>query len=762
MPSLQKMTNTVNIDGNQSHHQDLLSVAIETLTGANYLSSPASKERRHVCSTSASQAASHSDILCSTENQNKDPSVSGQPTPTSIVANKTALLSSKDNYTEVHPGSVIPPLNKFPKGQVPVFRVSLPATVPVIPEHRNEPRGRPQKTENERKKERAKKSYVADEVSPPSRTSRAGRLLISPQLTRSSPRNKGIDDKVTDPKRKLTVAKKKTKDSEMAHSLVIDSAKSNAHLNKVVKDLQTKILEGSGMQSQISETDVARTDTSISSTVEDFGQSVNFDDDDDDVSYDTPQTLLNENIENVVEQLGSTLPEKFLSQENAEEQLSESPEESTKNAEDTVKEKEVYQKSTPETDNSREVVLPVVTPSNKTAAKPNIIMTRGKESRSKKQPVSAEIIVETPDETKDNKRANAEAKDSVQSKPPEDQNQAAKDSDGTDDGCGSSSKDDLRSSASKRKTKAPRRLTENSKTKSNMNQAIPMVRTRRYSRNEGNLDENNTPNGLSKKNNRRIDTNASRKNRETELAIPVTASETRTVADLQPVVVVKHTKETKDKMMSLAREIAASSSPRKRKVEKIEVEIQQTDAGESGKKKTRKQTELPPVSALKNRQKDYDEDDNDSLDDSDSCDGDDEDDYEEMEDPLSPDREIRNTDDNIDGTPSMNEEINACEKCNKVFKYRMQLNKHNQECKGTKSTNKDKHEIADFQVNASNLEILNDKEKSLSGTPESTDCVTLEIIPFNQKDGNKFEKLLEMDSGGRKNKLYMCQEKVRS
>ena len=907
MPSLQKMISTMSADGNQSQHQDLLSVAIETLTDANYLSSPPGKDPRHAYPTVGSPAVSYStsvsnvDTSSLSQGQLPDPLASStfisNPTPTAMVVNSSTPIQSKRNRSGPKAKNTVEPAN----GNIPVYRVSLPPTTAVLSETPKP--GRPVKPESEKRgRGRPRKSLLEpEEVSPPARTSRAGRLLVSPQLTKPGQRAKEVEEGGSESKRKLTLAAKKGEESVK---------KSDPHLNKVVEDLKTKVSETraakkKGIETKETDTatvqietaetknDKAESSTSITeaseTNVEDFGQSVNFDSDDDD-NYDDnddQDIALNENIEKIVDALATNLPETAQETEERNDPKEKGKEVGKKGADSTTKAKVISyfdlakkksssilserepgtpktpgeekaetpkaiinktneekiempkaQSNKPSKENSEKPKAPNIEPSEgkiemskapgnqpseektETPRIPNIksiegiiepsegkiemskppsnqpleekvekktpnkktneIMTRGKQNQVKKQL----IIVEnnkTPEETESDKNTKGKTDDSEIFKIPKGDNEENKETEVADEGIGSSMKEDLRSSASKRKTKAPRRLTDNTKAKTSLNKDIPMVRTRRTSKNDANNEDKTKSNGPAtdiKIHEDKAKT-GNKKGKEAEkekidLAIPITGKEAKKASkqNLQPV--VKLMKQSKETIMSMAREIAASSSPRKRKPEKIEVEIQQTDVAEFVKKKSRKPTEPQPVSALKNRQKD-DEDDDDDDDDIASG-SDDEDGYIEVEIKEMEEAINKKKDNSIGGAPTMetskkNDSVNeipkgpqaeiTCKNCKKVFRYRMQLSKHMQTCKFTESASKrDQNIFADIQGNTGDPDKSAVNKRSRSGTPESTTSVTLEIVPFNLKDGEKLKKLSGNETGEGKGKLYVCHEKV--
>ena len=949
MPSLQKMTTTMSTDGIQSQHQDLLSVAIETLTDANYLSSPPGKDPRQAYSTLASHAVPYGSSMSSvdTSSQLPDPLASSSfmsnPTPTAMVVNSSTPLSSKPTRSGPKATNTAEAAN----GNIPVYRVSLPSTASVRPEP---PKGRPKVDEGEKRgRGRPRKS---DEQSPPERTSKRGKLLVSPQLTNTGKRGKGSVEGFSELKKCL---KKKPEDPK----------RSDPHLNKVVEDLksivsetraakknakETKEAEAAAVQTEAAEKTNDEVKSAESSTsvvavsenyVEDFGQSVNFDSDEDD-NYEDGDTALNENIVKIVETLSTNMPETVTESEkkkNMKKQgnekravyatkakvvsymdvakkvssvielrtnLAETPNKPLRSEhnEDKIEqpsressESETEQPSGETTERSigtpdkksdeekneapnqkvseKEAEAPInktseveieppnielsqktaeigeelinepgierteapETPTNKTSegkietsetrsnkasenktdtpktatikategkkvspktpsdqpiqekkrpkANTNEIMTRRKQSQALKESVVIENN-KTPEKTGSNENMKKGTANDLEIFKTPKQNNENKEAELIDEGISSSTKDDIRSSASKRKTKAPRRLTDNAKAKTSLNKDIPIIRSRRTSKN----DPNDSATGIKIHEDKTKAGNKKSKDTEKEkidLAIPITGKETRKVGkqNLQPV--VKLIKQSTESIMSMAREIAASNSPKKRKLEKIQVEIQQTDdASESVKKKTKRPTEPQPVSALKNRQKDdeSDEEEDDDDDDIDLASGsEDEDGYiemeiEEIEEAFNKERsekEInKKKDDSLDGTP-MTSKTNGsvigtpkrpqseirCTNCNKIFRYRMQLNKHVQTCKVTKSAgSRDRNIFADLQGDVNDPDNLAIEKRCRSETPESTSSVTLEIIQFSLKDGEKLQRLSESETGTGKNKLYMCQEEV--
>ena len=958
MPSLQKMTTTMSTDGIQSQHQDLLSVAIETLTDANYLSSPPGKDPRQAYSTLASHAVPYGSSMSSvdTSSQLPDPLASSSfmsnPTPTAMVVNSSTPLSSKPTRSGPKATNTAEAAN----GNIPVYRVSLPSTASVRPEP---PKGRPKVDESEKRgRGRPRKS---EEHSPPERTSKRGKLLVSPQLTNIGNRGKETVEGFSELKKCL---KKKPEDPK----------RSDPHLNKVVEDLksivsetraakknakETKEAEAAAVQTEAAEKTNDEVKSAESSTsvvavsenyVEDFGQSVNFDSDEDD-NYEDGDTALNENIEKIVETLSTNMPETTLStnmsesvtesekkknmkkrgnekravyatkakvvsymdvakkvssvielrtnlaetpnkplrSEHNEEKIEQPSRESSEgkteqpSGESTERNIETPDYKSDEGKNEApnqqvsekkaeapinktsevEIEPPIIelsqktaeiseglinepgaerteapeTPTNKTSegkietpetqsnkasesktdtpktasikategkkvspkmpsdqpihekkrpkANTNEIMTRRKQSQALKESVVIENN-KTPEKTDSNENIKKGTTNDLEIFKTPKRNNENKEAELIDEGISSSTKDDIRSSASKRKTKAPRRLTDNAKAKTSLNKDIPIIRSRRSSKN----DPNDSATGIKIQEDKAKAGNKKSKDTEKEkidLAIPITGKEAMKGGkqNLQPV--VKLIKQSTESIMSMAREIAASNSPKKRKLEKIQVEIQQTDnASESVKKKTKRPTEPQPVSALKNRQKDdeSDEEEDDDDDDIDLASGsEDEDGYiemeiEEIEEAFNKERsekEInKKKDDSLDGTPMTSKtkgivigtpkrpqsEI-RCTNCNKIFRYRMQLNKHVQTCKVTKSAgSRDRNIFADLQGDVNDPDNLAIEKRCRSGTPESTSSVTLEIIQFSLKDGEKLQRLSESETGTGKNKLYMCQEEV--
>ena len=893
MPSLQKMATTMS-EGIQSQHQDLLSVAIETLTDANYLSSPPGKDPRQSYSTVASQGVSYGSSVSSvdTSSQLHDPLATGtymsNPTPIHMVRNSSTAGGIKPTHAGPKPATPQETAN----GHIPVYRVSLPSTVSL---RQGDPKGRPKHSDDlfPEKRGVGRPRVKQGENSPPERASKQGKLIVSTQLTNTRSRAKEAVENYSEIKKCL---KKKPEEPK----------KTDPHLNKVVEDLKSKVSETRAAKKKAKELKETETETGqteaadmtndggqsaessaavVASTEnnEDFGQSVNFDsDDDDDDDYDEESleqdSYLHENIEKIVDSLSTNeaevvtdsgnkkqgnkkkaaakvkvlsyldvakkasdnverklipeTPRQLRSQdqkENVEKSSSEISEKSepksgkgeaaqlsgdtterdieTQDKSDDGKVESVNQKACERTseaplegqieektegqvnDHSQEktdatnlnegkvetTIDQLVEEKKRPKINTNEIMTRRRQSLALKESVAVEND-RTPEKVKCNEDTKHETTNDLEIFKTPKQSIENKEADAMDDGIGSSSKDDLRSSASKRKTKAPRRLTDNTKVKTSLNKDVPVVRTRRSSKNDPNVSATNIKiqEDMTKDGNKKIKEIEKEK---IDLAIPIAGKEAKKTEkpNLQPV--VKLVKQSTETIMSMAREIAASSSPKKRKLDKIQVEIQQTDASESVKKKTKRPTEPQPVSALKNRQKDdeSDDDEDDDVEEINLESGSEEEDFIEVE--IKDIEEVINNDGNdkatskekdssrdgapeiVSDTPKRPQANIKCTKCNKVFRYRMQLNKHEQTCKLTKSAfNRDRNIFADFQGEAADPEAMAREKRGKSGTPESSASVTLEIIQFCSKDGKMLKNLVE--SGTEKNKLYVCQEQV--
>ena len=750
MPSLQKMTmSTMTAEENQSQHQDLLSVAIETLTDANYLSSPPSKEARHMYNSLTTQAVSYNTSVSNAEtvsvvSQQADP-VTTISTPSDIQTD-TAALSQKEgvDYTPVSENAV-PPVSSGVKGgpgNVPVYRVSLPVSLSVNPEP-VEKRGRPRIPENEKKKRIRRKNTNEEEIptSPATRSSKGRKLIVSPNLTKPNQKKRGAVK--TSESKTLKVAQ--------------DTRKTNSHLNKVVNDLRTKVSRKAAQLSVEISDKAGDSEAKVSDKaddldqkqleeVEDFGQSVNFDSDendyDDSVSEEIPVSGDIEDAANIARKIPST----------------------------ALKEGDEVEKNTPSSGRNNEVEAGV---SDNNKLSQSIVLNSSQENvavESPKRSTESNVVVEKSTKRKPKKQhlqSDSQAKPDNTEKEENEESSVLKTPEGNfvieidnaEDGSEGAGIKDTRSSASKRKCKAPRRLiadSEKSKTKRGLNENIPMVRTRRYSKNEGSQERDTVSNGPAsavKKSGNKADVNSSEKAKDLEKekkdssnSISVNESmkekETAKVVKhhLQPV--VKLAKQSKQQIMSMAREIAASKSPKKRKLEKVEVEIQQTEGTESVKKKTKKPTELLPVTSLKNRQK--------TVCINDDGDGNDEDDDQNI------------SIDSIDGTPIHQEVEHKCRKCNISFRYRTQLNKHSKSCKPMKSSEKtDRNSFDNIQDNDVDGEAFPDEEQSRCETPESENCITVEVIPFDTNDEEHLDTVNKTDSDKTKTgRLYICSEEV--
>ena len=838
MPSLKKMTNTVSMEENQAQHQDLLSVAIETLTDANYLSSPPSKEHRHVYTSSASQAISSNTIYSNAEtvsaqNQYREPISAISPTPVSmIVASNTASSADAHKHAEMATADssvTSAPTNKS-KGNIPVYRVSLPPSMNIYGKVTRgrpstmdntqtvgaETRGRPRRNESEKQK-------IEVSISPATRKLKGGKLIVSPQLTAHSQKQNEIDLKTSETRKRFPAAKIKDITSDNSSSTLRprtrrnlkvtdefnnDGNKIDDDLNKIVNNLKTRISE----------------------KAEDFGQSVNFDSDDDhevdcndefdaELSVNNshsiqemtsktdsdPQILLESSAElneeehktsSIVEessQIGTLEKEKqedmniIISNDEQENRDSKSATEQTDDDEAEVKsdekmskvkvtktKKSLIQANSGAKNNKKAITKQNPDVSNKlktrnqSKVEAGIIkeseeLTKLKTPKGKNQPKVEKGCLKMTEEirkvrTPKGKNQPKAKSDSIEENvitdklTQEGQDEFVIEIDNAELDVMSNSPKDIRSSASKRKCKVPRRLIDN-ETKGNLKQDIPMVRTRRYSRNESsNQDDRNTSNGhvmLTRKSNNKDNTSdnvelqgLTKEKRESLLSTNNENDTTSGKQNLQPV--VKLAKQSKGEIKDMARKIATSKSPSKRQI----VEVEQTDASEPVKKKSKKPTELPPVTALKNRQKTVEEHDDNS--------GGDDDDEEDNDD----DEKSFESNNNKN---SESASLISCKKCDKTFKYKIQLNKHSKICKVSKSN--DKNNMNTFmdshRGNTTDLASLDTEKRSSSGTPDPESMINVEIIEFSKTEGKGLDKIVKIEKDKEeKGKLYICSEKV--
>ena len=841
MPSLQKMSNAVSMDDDEAH-QDLLSVAIETLTDANYLSSPPGKDARQTFTSSANQAVPTGLIYSNAETTSL-PIQSGESVP-AIPSTQVSTTALADTGGDVSSSTT----TSKSTGNIPVYRVSLPPSMDVHPIPK-QPRGRPRsvnvdnqtgdsgtrgrprrslvKSENRKIREMIVEESIPKKMAFIPKKEKGERLIVSPMLTRHSPRQAEKAQKTPDTTMSFSPAKLKEKSVSSATTInskkTIDLTSESHKEKKGVDDELIEIVD-----------DIK---ANVSEQVGEFGQSVNFDsDDDDNDAVDTGVEVTELNAGQVVAEQNDAKSPEIAKEGSASDQKVSDIEANSKNEKENVKdtasetgvkdaqsgtvakeavgvtEADTLSDGVQKVQETKAKAAPLIQEDSSAKANKQQEAKKKPETEDKKQDKSAGEVedINTDRSAKGNNQIKMqtrhskgtensvefrsprrkspskveknnvdESKDLTKLKTPKrkirsaietengkiEESQSKNRSSDLQDNDGSvvlktpkgksefiieidnpemdvtdSIHKDIRSSASKRKCKLPRRLTDYEKPKGKMGPNIPMVRTRKYSKNEGSTQEDmQTSNKVvvlsledCNKDETVNDEGVTVIDGKESVSPNTTNAKLKSKkVNLQPV--VKLEKQSTGEIMDMARQIAVSKSPKKRR--KIEVDVQPAESNEPAKKKSKKPTELPPVAALKNRQK--------------IVEGNEDDDSVES---------IKNSTKNTKSLDSRSEVQISCNKCDKSFRYRIQLNKHMKFCKGKTSV---RNIFDDIKQSNEDEQEDSTQERSSSGTPDPESIINVEIIEFGQAEGKELDQLGESEkSNEERDKLYVCSEVV--